>query len=110
MKSKRGMELTFNTIVYMVIAIFLLVLVLAFVTNGFSGLKTKISSYFTNSNVDSIVDNCNNLVMQDAKYEYCCANKTVIISSKQKYDLTCLQITNRSFGSEITKIECGSIC
>ena len=107
---KRGLELATNAIVVTIIALVLLILLIASLTGGFKTFKEKISLYLSSSNVDDIKNSCNQFAMQDAKFEYCCVNRTVKISSNQKLQLTCLESTNQTWGAEINKIDCLGAC
>jgi len=107
---KKGIELATNAIVITIIALVLLILLITFLTGGFKGFKEKISIYLSSSNVDDIKTSCNQLALQDSKFEYCCVNKTVKLSGTQKMELTCFQATNQTWGIEITKLECSGVC
>jgi hypothetical protein len=109
-QEKKAMEMAFSMFVSLVIAIILLILIIVFITGGFTNFKEKFSLFAPSSNVDALVTNCNNLVINDAKYEYCCTNKTVSLSAKQKFEMTCSQIANQSYGTEITKLNCQGAC
>ena len=107
---KRGLELAVSTIIVTIIALVLLILLIAFLTGGFKTFKEKINLYLSSSNVDDVKASCNQFAMQNSEFEYCCINRTVKVSSNQKLQLTCLDSANQSWGTEITKLECGDIC
>jgi hypothetical protein len=109
-KSKKGMEMAFSTLVGMILAIILLALIIVFFTGGFNGFKEKIGSFFSDSNVDITVDNCNRLVSIGSSFDYCCVNKTIKISSKVKYDMPCTSASNYSWGARIDKLDCSGVC
>jgi len=108
---KRGLEMVFSSIVMLILAIFLVSILILFLTGGFKNFQDKVGFYSPKSNVDSIVDNCNLLVQQNSVYEYCCINKTIIIPNKQKFELSCFDALNQNWSSNrINKLNCGDIC
>jgi hypothetical protein len=108
--NKKGMELAFSSIVYIILAILILISLFIFFSGGFQSFKEKINMFISQSNVDNTIQSCNNLALIDAKYEYCCINKTVKISSKEKYQLTCYNLANKSWGKDITVLDCKEQC
>lgn len=110
MRGKRGFEMAFGTLVTMILAVILLALVIVFFTGGFNKFKDKIGGFFSDSNVDIVVDSCNRLIAQEAKFDYCCVNKTIKVSSKQNYNMPCLLASNYSWGARIDKIDCSGVC
>jgi len=112
LRNKRGMEMTFATLVIIVLSIILLALLITFLTGNFSKFKDKLDTFWSSSNVDMVVENCNNLVMQSSDYEYCCVNKTVKLSSKQKFEASCnfLVSGNYSWAKDIEELNCEGVC
>jgi hypothetical protein len=111
-KNKRGMEMAFGTVVTIVLALLLLAFLIVFFTGNFSNFKDKIGGFFSSSNVDDVVSNCNSLVLRESKYEYCCTNKTVKLSSKNKFESSCndLSLGNFSWAKNIEKLNCLDVC
>jgi hypothetical protein len=112
MRSKRGFEMAFSTLVAIVLALILLALLIVFLTGSFGKFKDKISNFFSSSNVDSVVDNCNRLVISESFYEYCCVNKTLKMSGKEKYEQSCFNIFsgNYSWAKNLEKLNCEGVC
>ena len=111
MRGKKGQEMAFSTIIVTVLAIILLILVITFLTGGFKTFREKIGIYSSESNVDSVVDQCNFLVEQDSAYDYCCVNKTIKLSASQSIQMSCSSAFNQSWaGSRIKELKCGGIC
>jgi hypothetical protein len=110
LKNKRAFEMTFSTLVMIIIAIVLLIFLLTFLTKNFSTFKDKIDLFLGSSNVDNVVDSCNLYASNGQKYEYCCINKTIKVSSRQKYDMSCFLASEKSWGSEINKLDCMGVC
>lgn len=111
--NKRGFELVWNNVVLMILGIILLIFILLFFT-GFSGdFLIKIKSYFSASNVDSIVDGCNILVDSNSGYSYCCEKKEVVYfkdNKKAKGNYSCKELSEMDFISGKIKIlDCGSV-
>lgn len=109
-KGKRGIELTFTAMIVIVLSILLLVSILFMFTKSSASFKEAISGFFSSSNVDSAVKACNINAESGQNYEFCCVQKEVKLSSKDKRMLTCLEISEESFGSQINKINCEGIC
>ena len=110
-KNKKGLEMAFSTIVVTVLAVILLVIVITFLMGGFKTFREKVGVYFSESNVDSVVDSCNFLVEQNSAYEYCCANKTIKLSAKQNLQMSCSMASNQSWaGNRIKELNCAGIC
>ncbi|MBM3247592.1 hypothetical protein FJZ17_03595 [Candidatus Pacearchaeota archaeon] len=110
MKGKRGVELAFNTIILIVLGIIVLVAIVLLFNRASGSFGEKINSFFTSSNVDTIVSQCNTLGEQEQKYEFCCVNKTVKLSRQEKLELTCELAGNKTWGSKIMELNCGSAC
>ncbi len=111
-EDKRGFELAFSTLVGLVLAITLLVLLLVFITGGFGNLKDKIFVYLSASNIDNIVQACNSFVLSGSSYEFCCVNRTMKVSSKEKYDFTCIKAinSNKTWAKNIAILDCEGAC
>jgi hypothetical protein len=109
-QDKKGMEMAYSTIVALVVALIVLTLLIVFLTGGFNNFMQKIGIYTPVSNVDLVIQNCDVLASNQAKFEYCCLNKTVVFSSKQKVDMTCFQAINFSWGKDIDVLNCEGAC
>ncbi|MFA6023017.1 MAG: hypothetical protein WC781_02940 [Candidatus Pacearchaeota archaeon] len=108
--NKKGLELAFNVIVIMVLALLLLAGLIYFFMTSSSGFFSEIKNYFSESNVDGIIDSCNNLVAVNSAYEFCCVNKEVKLSKEDKFSMTCSNASLESWGSKINKIGCEGVC
>lgn len=108
--NKRGLEMAFSTIIVIVLAILLLVFMILALNKSSGSFMDKINSFFSKSNVDSVVDGCNTLASQNQNYEYCCTKKTVKISTGKKLEVTCLEARNNTWGSKIEELNCESVC
>lgn len=110
LKSKRSLEMAYSTIIALILGLVLLVLLIMLLTGSFDNFKNKIGAFSSNSNVDLIVGNCNTLASNDAKFEYCCVNKTIVLSKTQKYELTCIKAINTTWGKDIEQLSCEGVC
>jgi hypothetical protein len=107
--NKKGMEMAINTIVILVLAIVVLVFLVLFFTNSSGEFAERIKSYFSYSNVDRIVEQCNLLVDLDRGYTYCCEVQKVKYyneGERDEIDLSCEGMVER-FGVE--KMGCGGV-
>lgn len=110
MKGKRGVELAFNTIILIVLGVIVLVAIVLIFNRASGSFSDKINVFFSSSNVDNVISQCNTLGEQEQRYEFCCVNKTVKLSRQEKLELTCLQAQNKTWGSSIMQVNCGGIC
>jgi len=110
MKGKRGLELAFNTIILIVLGIIVLVAIVIIFNKASGQFGEKIELFFSSSNVDSVIDQCNTLGEQEQRYEFCCTNKTIKLSKQEKVQLSCFQAKNKTWGSSIVELNCEGIC
>ncbi|MBM3246941.1 hypothetical protein FJZ17_00145 [Candidatus Pacearchaeota archaeon] len=110
MKGKKGVELALNTIILIVLAIIVLVALVLLFNRSSGSFGEKMDSFFTSSNVDSVVSQCDTLGEQERKYEFCCVNRTVKLSKSEKLELTCSLASEKSWGSSINKLVCTGAC
>jgi hypothetical protein len=106
--NKKGVQLMKETYLAVILAILVSVILIAFYdleTGKFSAFLKDVTG---NSNVDELVALCNNLVSRDARYEYCCAEREVRYEDNEikTEQMTCHELSTKSFGSEIEKMEC----
>ena len=112
MKDKRGFELAINTVVILVLAITVLLFLVLFFTGAAGDFMGKIRSYFSYSNVDNVVESCNILSSTNSQYSFCCEKKSVkYYENGEKKDgkFSCNELTDRTFGSNIGKLNCGEV-
>jgi len=109
-RNKKGLEMAFGTIVVIILSLVVLIFLIMALKGSFKDFRDKIGIYFSDSNVDSIIDNCNSLAMRDSSYEYCCVKKEIKLSSKNKVFLTCDNARNESWGSSIDLLNCEGVC
>jgi hypothetical protein len=110
MKGKRGIELAFNTIILIVLGIIVLVAIVLLFNRTSGSFGDKIAGVFSSSNVDAVVSQCNTLVGQEQKYEFCCVQKIVKLSRSEKLELTCSLAREKSWGSSISELNCSGVC
>lgn len=110
MKNKRGMEMLWSTVVYIVLALALLAVLILILVMYSGSFVDGIKNYFSKSNVDSTVRACNNFVLGNEKYEFCCVYRDIKLSNKEKLNLTCSEFGNKSFGKEVELIDCREVC
>ncbi|VVB78635.1 Uncharacterised protein [uncultured archaeon] len=109
MLNKKGFEMTWNTLVAMILAILLVAVLIGFFTMGSVGFSNFIKSFSSYSNVDAVVSSCNLLVDSNSQYSFCCEKKQVkyyIDGKKATGEFSCLDLLNKSFTSGIKSFEC----
>ena len=107
---KRGLEMAISTIILIILAVILLIAIIFLFSKASLGFKDKISIYFTSSNVDSVIENCNSLAGQEMNYEYCCINKTIKLSNINNLEIPCATASEKSWGKTIQKLNCNGVC
>lgn len=111
-KDKKGLELAINTLVIMVLAIVLLAFLVVFFTGTAGNFMDKIKSYFSYSNVDNVVESCNILSSTNSQYSFCCEKKSVKYyedGEKREGEFSCNELTDKSFGGNVEKLNCGEL-
>jgi len=112
MKDKRGFQMAINTIVILILAVMVLLFLVLFFTSSGGSLIEKITSYFTYSNVDSVINGCNVLVTTNSNYAFCCDKKNVKYYSegKKKGEFSCAELINQSFVAErVNRLNCEGV-
>lgn len=102
--------MTFNVIVIMVLALLLLAALIYIFMASSGDFYTQLKNYFSESNVDGVIDSCNNLMAINSAYEFCCVSKEIKISKDEKFLMSCWNASEQSWGSRINKLACGGVC
>lgn len=69
--NKKAQSLSISTIVIIVLAVIVLVVLVLGFTTGWGNLWGRISSFFGDSNVDSVVQACNVACTTESRYDFC---------------------------------------
>lgn len=111
--NKKAAEILFWTLgvaVILVVAIVILVVFYDMETGNFSAFIREIRGA---ENVEDVAVLCNSLVSRKAPYEYCCAEKELRYETEnglKTEQITCQELSSRSIGSKIEKINCKGVC
>ena len=117
-KNKKGMQLTLETILLLILMVAAVIMLSLFFTQSSNKFFGKIKAYFVQTNVDSIIEGCNVLSSTESSYAFCCEIKDVKYyetdeAGKQtnaKGDFTCGELVEKNFiNSKINSLECGEI-
>ena len=110
-KQKKGaMQMTLGTMVGLVIALVVLtMLILAFTKTG-QGFMDTISGYFSKTNIDDVVNECNRESDLGNSYSFCCVNKKIKLERGKELDMSCFNARNESWGVRISEMNCRGIC
>ena len=73
--NKKGAEGTIWTIIVIILALVVLVVLVVGFTGGWGKLWSKITSFSSGANVDTVVQACEMACTTNAKYDYCIANR-----------------------------------
>ncbi len=113
--NKRGFELVWSTVVIIVLALMLLLFIILFFTSSSGNFMEKIKSYFSYSNVDSVVQGCNIFVDSGSENSFCCEKKMVKYyagGEKLEGEFSCGELVDKEFiNNKINSMNCeGIIC
>ncbi len=122
---KKGLELTVNTLIIIVLAVLLLIALLVILNRQTGIFSDFINNLMGKTNVDAVVASCNSLASQNAAYEYCCAEKKVKYKLDGKIleeELTCNALSDNDVSANkslillsitagrINKLNCENVC
>ncbi len=103
------MQLVWNNVVVMILALVVLIFLVTFFLIGSSGFMDFISSYFSNSNVDSVVQECNILVDTEQEYSYCCELRKVKVKGED-FSVSCYLLRDEDYINDRIKfLDCRSV-
>jgi len=117
-KDKRGIQLTLETILLLILMVAAVIMLSLFFTQSSNKFFGKIKAYFVHTNVDSIIGGCNVLSSTEASYAFCCEKKDVkyyMIDEggrqiKTEGDFTCGELVEESFiNGKINQLNCEEI-
>jgi len=111
--NKKAAEVLFWSLGASVLMVVAIIIVVAFYDMQTGKFSAFIKDVVEKNSADTAVALCNNLVSRQASYEYCCARKEVRYEDNGKTkieQMTCGELSTRSFGSEIEKMDCNGIC
>ena len=114
------MEMAITTVIMIVLSISVLTILVIFFNAQTGFLSKWFRAQQTESNVDSIVSFCDNLVTSESIYAYCCEEKEVRFGEKgelvngkiKKKDgmFNCTAIANADWsGGRVRKMDCTSV-
>lgn len=108
-REKKAFELALNTIVILVLAILLLLFAVIFFTTSSGSFIDTVKSYFSYSNVDSIVQRCNLLADSNSANSFCCEKvevKYYIDGKKEKGVFSCRDLFDKKIDNRIKDLNC----
>ena len=77
MKNKRGMEIAFSTIIYIIIGLIVLIGIIYLVTGGFKKFGTTAAPFTDTAQASSVKQACDLACMNQDKMTYCCKSYTI---------------------------------
>lgn len=104
--------MTIGTLVVIVLAVLVLVVLALGFTTGWTNLYSRMTSFFSSVNVDSVAQACSVAAAAQNKYDYCCTNRSVVFADKKTVNKACvdLVIANQITVENQPTFECGEIC
>src|SRR3989344_9397961 len=94
-KNKRGAEMAIGTLVVIVLAVLVLVVLALGFTTGWSNLYSRMTSFFSSVNVDSVAQACSVAAVAQNKYDYCCSPRSIrFASGKEAISATCKELSD----------------
>lgn len=109
---KRGIEITISTVILLILGLLVLGIMIFLITSSSNSFMENVKSFFSYSNVDSVVNSCNMLAGSEITYKYCCEKNLVkyyVDGEKEKSELSCFELLNKSFASNLNELNCGEI-
>jgi len=111
--NKKGFEMIWSTVVVIVLALMLLLFIMLFFTSSSGNFIEKIKSYFSYSNVDSVIQGCNIFVDSGSENSFCCEKKQVKYYSggeKLEGEFSCNELVDEDFiNGKINELNCAGI-
>ena len=108
MRDKRGLEIAINTLILMILGIVVLIAIVLFFVMGAEDFGGHLDD--NSVNVDEVIVNCNSYVTRDAKYMYCCEEKTVRFSKESSVKVTCDFARDAEWASgRINELDCSAV-
>jgi len=119
--NKKGVQLTLETILLIVLAVMAVVILSTFFLRTSGDFFKKIEDYSGKSNVDDIIVQCNTFVEMNSRYAFCCEKREVRYyeeNSKNliKKEFSCSDligkdsILSESLKEDINSLDCEGIC
>ena len=110
---KKGQGLSVTTIVLVILAVIVLVILVAGFAMGWQQMWSKVTGFFTTTNVDAIVSQCKIHCTTASTFEFCCTKHTVRglhpTDPKKPEELTCDELDNRTALFDCD-IDCTDVC
>jgi hypothetical protein len=105
---KKGLEMAVTTVILIILSISVLTLLVIFLNSQTGFLARWFKTQTTESNVDAVVSSCNNLVMIESVYAYCCEKKEVRFEAGvASVRVTCSEASSADWSSNrIQKLDC----
>ncbi len=108
--NKKGAEMTVGTIIVIILALVVLVVLILGFTGGWGQLWTRITAFFGQPNVASIVQACQVACASNANYDYCMMRDVKFEEAQKglngKYN--CKDLEKLSVGLSACSIQCAS--
>ena len=105
---KKGLTMVVTMIIMIVLSIAVLTILMIFLNSQTGFFSRWIGAQTTKSNVDSVVGACDNLVITQSVYAYCCETKEVVFGGKNaSVMLTCDNISRENWsGGGVGTMDC----
>lgn len=123
MKNKKGLQLSLETILLMILVVFAVSMLFLFFSGNFKGLFDRITDFGGHSNVDSVIASCNLLVNSELTYSFCCEKKEVRYEKEEggeqvdkTEEYTCDELDGENsvlseiIKNKLNKLSCEGIC
>jgi len=122
-RDKRGVQLSLETILMMILVVFAVSILFLFFSGNFKGLFEKITDFGSHSNVDSVVASCNLFVSNELSYSFCCEKREIKYVKEEdgeqvnkKDDFTCNELAGENsvlseiIKKKLNKLNCEESC
>ena len=111
MRGKNGLEMAVTTVIMIVLSIAVLTILVVFFNSQTGFLSKWFKTQQSESNVDSVVSVCDNLVTSESVYAYCCEKKEVSFGEgKKNIKMSCYNISQEDWsGGRVREMDCSSV-
>ncbi|MBT3578183.1 hypothetical protein HN630_04850 [archaeon] len=105
---KNAMQMAISTIILIILGIAILVGLIFMLVTQTGIFSDYLGTVQSETNVDTVASACDNLVLSNQNYAYCCEVKEVVTTTED-LRLTCDEFVGRNFVSDSRSLNCSAV-